>query len=242
MAETTGNLTLLQTRLGYAFADANLLQTALTHPSFRHEHPEAGADNQRLEFLGDAVLGLLLAEQLFREKPEADEGALTVLRSRCSNGRVLAEIARSLALNECLLLGRGAGHDGNRCRPSSLAAALEAILGAAWIDGGLEAARAIYARLFHDRAGALEADPWRDNPKGELQARVQAGEPVLPVYTLLAADGPEHAPRYRVQVEAAGCRAVGEGGSKQAAEKAAARAWLAAHGNGAAGDKVPDPT
>jgi len=233
MESTPAHLAAIEARLGYRFRRTELLQAALTHPSFRHEHPEVREDNQRLEFLGDAVLGLLLAEQLFREKPEADEGALTVLRSRCSNGRVLAEIARSLALDECLLLGRGAGHDGNRCRPSSLAAALEAVLGAAWIDGGLEAARAIYARLFHNRAGALEADPWRDNPKGELQARVQAGEPVLPVYTLLAAEGPEHARRYRVQVEAAGCRAVGEGGSKQAAEKAAARAWLAAYGSGA---------
>ena len=104
------------------------------------------------------------------------------------------------------------------------------LLGAAWIDGGIEAARAIYARLFHGRAGALEAEPWHDNPKGELQARVQAGEPALPVYTLLSVDGPEHAPLYRVQVEAAGCRAVVEGCSKQAAEKAAARAWLLHYG------------
>lgn len=233
MESTPAHLTALETRLGYRFRRTELLQAALTHPSFRHEHPEVREDNQRLEFLGDAVLGLLLAEQLFREKPAVDEGALTVLRSRCANGRVLAEIARGLALDECLRLGRGAGNDENRCRSSSLAAAIEALLGAAWIDGGLEAARVIYARLFLDRARALEDEPWRDNPKGELQARVQAGEPVLPVYTLLAAEGPEHARRYRVQVEAAGCRAVGEGGSKQAAEKAAARAWLAAYGSGA---------
>ena len=230
MEVTPAHQAAFEERLGYHFRRKDLLQAALTHPSFRHEHPGTGADNQRLEFLGDAVLGLLLAEQLFQEQPEADEGALTVLRSRCSNGRVLAEIARDLELGGYMRLGRGAAHGGGRCPPSSLAAALEALLGAAWIDGGIEAARAIYARLFHGRAGALEAEPWHDNPKGELQARVQAGEPALPVYTLLAADGPEHAPRYRVQVEAAGFRAIGEGGSKQAAEKAAARAWLGQYG------------
>lgn len=232
MEATPAHLAALETRLGYAFADPDLLQTALTHPSFRHEHPEVRADNQRLEFLGDAVLGLLLAEQLFREKPDADEGTLTVLRSRCANGTILAEIARGLELDVLLRLGRGASCDGNRCRDSNLAAAIEAVLGAAWIDGGLGAARAIYARLFRERARVMETDdPWGDNPKGELQARVQAEGPVLPVYTLLSTEGPEHARRYRVQVEAAGCRAVGEGGSKQAAEKAAARAWLAANGD-----------
>lgn len=226
MASTPSPLEALEERLGYRFRRPELLQAALTHPSFRHEHPESGADNQRLEFLGDAVLDLLLAEQLFMEQPQADEGALTVMRSRCSNGRALAETARGIELGGCLRLGRGAA----RCTPSSLAAALEALLGAAWMDGGIEAARTIYAQLFRGSAGALDAEPWTDNPKGELQARVQAGEPVLPVYTLLAADGPEHAPRYRVQVEAAGRHAVGEGGSKQEAEKAAARAWLEQHG------------
>ena len=228
MEATPEQLTALESRLGYAFAEPYLLQTALTHPSFRHEHPGMQTDNQRLEFLGDAVLGLLLAEQLFLERPDADEGALTVLRSRCANGTILAEIARELELDNLLRLGRGANSDGNRCRDSNLAAAIEAVLGAAWIDGGIEAARAIYARLFRDRAGVMQADDlWRDNPKGELQAHVQAAGPDLPVYTLIAAEGPDHARRYRVRVEAAGYSAVGEGTSKRDAEKAAARAWLA---------------
>ncbi len=222
-------LAAIEARIGYHFVRPDLLLTALTHPSFRNDHPETREDNQRGEFLGDAVLDLLLADQLFREHPDVDEGALTVLRSQCASGRALAAIAREIGLDKALRVAAGPDHDAQLARPRNLAAAVEALLGAAWLDGGLEAARVVYDRLFRERVARLDQDPWADNPKGELQALTQARGLPLPVYTVGQVDGPSHAPHYLVTVEVADARAAGEGGSKRAAEIDAARRWLDAH-------------
>jgi ribonuclease-3 len=221
--------TVLETKVGYCFHDGRLLDLALTHPAYRHEHHEAEGDFERLEFLGDAVLSLLLADQLYRQRDEADEGTLTVLRSQCASGRALSEIAREIGLDAFLKLGKGDVIPAQSQLPRYLAAALEALLGAAWLDGGLDAAGAIYARLFKARVAALERDPWADNPKGELQALMQAHERSLPVYDVVSVEGPPHAPRYRVTVTADETQAVGEGHSKQSAETSAAQAWLDAY-------------
>ena len=213
-------------RIGYRFRDPRLLETALTHPSYRHEHADVADDYQRLEFLGDAVLGLLLADQLYRERETADEGELTILRSQCASGRALGGIAREIGLQNRLRLGRSAATADKRQAVRQLAAGLEAVLGAVWLDGGWEAVRAVYARLFHGRMAALDRNPWADNPKGELQAWAQAHGHPNPVYTVVAVDGPTHAPCYVVAVEVAGRQASGQGGGKQRAESAAAAAWL----------------
>lgn len=216
----------LESRIGYCFRDASLLALALTHPSYSHEHREATGDYQRLEFLGDAVLNLILAEQLYRDQAEADEGTLTVLRSQCASGRALSEIAQAIDLGTFLRFGKGDDAPAKRLLQSNLAASMEALLGAAWMDGGLEAARAIYLRLFHGRVAALEQNPWAQNPKGELQAWMQARNLGLPVYAVATVEGPTHDPRFCVAVEIDGLRAIGHGGSKQRAEADAARAWL----------------
>ncbi len=215
----------LESRLGYCFNDRSLLQQALTHPSCTPVREESSEHNQRLEFLGDAVLGLLLADQLYRERPD-DEGGLTILRSRCASGRSLARLARTIDLGSHLLLGAGARREALHQQPRTLAAAFEALLGAAWLDGGLPAVQQIYDHLIRDHATMLQRDPWADNPKGELQAWLQSESDELPCYELLSSSGPDHAPSYTVSVTAAGHSATGRGPNKRDAETAAAARWL----------------
>jgi ribonuclease-3 len=136
----------LEARLGYRFADPARLEQALTHPSYAHEHPGAAA-NEALAFLGDAVLGLVVAEALHREAPRAGPGPLTQRRAALVSGRALAAWSGALGLGAALRLGRGEDLAGGRARESILASALEAVLGAVYLDGGLEAARAVVARL-----------------------------------------------------------------------------------------------
>lgn len=220
----------LEQALGYAFKDRALLVAALTHRSFLAERRGEGcADNQRLEFLGDAVFGLLSAEWLYARHAAEDEGSLTIRRSQVASGRALAEAARAAGLGAHLRLGRPDEAAGGRDKGRLLADALEAVFGAAWCDGGLPAARAVFERLAAGRFGE-RADPWADNPKGLLQEVAQrhawAGSPE---YELLASDGPPHEPVYTVRARVEGGReARGEGRTKRAAEVAAARALLAA--------------
>lgn len=230
-----GRHSVLEERLDYRFSDTGLLEIALTHPSYRHEHASSAGDYQRLEFLGDAVLGLLLAEQLYQQETSADEGKMTEMRSRYACGRSLGVIARAIDLESFVRFGcRGDSSPRNLTR--SLAAVVEALLGAAWLDGGLPAARRVYGRLFHDRVAELETTPWAENPKGALQELAQARDLGLPAYTVVASEGPDHAPSFRVMVEVGGMRAEGTGGNKQEAETAAACAWLAAQRPRGAGE------
>src|ERR1039457_1635934 len=177
-----------QTRLGYTFRDEGLLRLALTHPSVAHEQGETApcggeaqrrpAHNQRLEFLGDAVLQLVLTQQLYEKFSAFDEGPLTKARAKLVNRRTLTEHARVLGLGEHLILGHGEATHGGRERPSALADAFEALLGAIFLDGGFDAAREFILREFSPAFGKLNVLPTIENPKGELQELLQARSPL----------------------------------------------------------------
>ncbi len=218
----------LEETLGYRFHDPQLLQAALTHRSFRFENPEAGADNQRLEFLGDAVLGLLLADWVYHHFEEHSEGMLTILRSRIASTAALAQVARSLGIGPFLRLGHGEAAGGGHDRETSLADALEALLAALYLDAGLRRTDEVFRRIFAPHLDALDNDRWADNPKGHLQTLAQRDHQAAPVYCLLAEEGPPHARTFRVEVRVGPhLRAEGTGPSKQTAQVAAARALLA---------------
>lgn len=206
-------------------ADAPHLEEALTHPSFANEQ-RTTRHNQRLEFLGDAVLGFCVSELLYARFPEADEGALTRMRAQLVNAEALAAWARKEQLAQALRLGRGAGAAGLRDSTNVLADAVEALIAAVYLDLGLEAARASCARVVQDELLALERDGTRD-PKSELQERLQAIGGEAPTYELLEAGGPAHERWFKVGVTQAGRRlAEGSGRSKRAAERAAASVAL----------------
>ncbi len=220
-------LAALERSLDYRFRDRALLETALTHPSYRFENGATAGDNQRLEFLGDAVLGLLTAEHVYRTQTAGDEGLLTVLRSQATSGRALSAIAQSVDLGAHLRIGRGEEQTGGRTRPSNLADAIEAVIGAAWLDGGNRAVTRIFQALFVPAMGGATDNVWADNPKGHLQARAQERLKTVPAYRLLETTGPQHAPTYRVEVRI-GDTWVGEGAgrTKRAAEFDAAQNLL----------------
>ncbi len=218
----------LQNRLGHFFRDENLLRRALTHPSVAHEAKTVLAHNQRLEFLGDSVLGLVLSRELFEKFPAADEGALTKSRAKLVNARALAAHARALGLGAHLLLSRGEENTGGRERESALADAFEAVLGAIFLDGGLEAARGFVLRGFAADFTALGEAANIDNPKGELQELLQSRSLLAPEYEFIGATGPDHQRVFECAVRHAGTElARGTGKSKKAAESAAALAALA---------------
>jgi ribonuclease-3 len=208
-------------------ADLPHLEQALTHPSFANEQKRGPrVDYQRLEFLGDAVIQLCVSESLMRLYPEAREGELSLLRSSVVSTEALASFAKSVELGDQLLLGRGADAAGERSQPNVLADAVEAVVGAVYLDCGFEAARNIVARMLEQGLEARAKLPQRD-AKSELQERVQAAGGASPRYRVIAAEGPDHVREFEVEVEALG-RAMGRGRgrAKKAAEQEAARAAL----------------
>jgi ribonuclease-3 len=216
-----------QSRLGYAFRDEGLLRLALTHPSVAHEIGAPSPHNQRLEFLGDAVLQLVLTGELYVKFPEFDEGPLTKARAKLVNRRTLAEHARSLGLGAHLVLSRGEETNGGRERASTLADAFEALLGAIFLDGGFESARGFILREFGEAFGKLSVLPIIENPKGELQELLQARSPEAPEYRIVSATGPDHDREFECTVHHGGVElARGRGKSKKAAESDAALAAL----------------
>jgi len=221
------DLAAFQDRLGRKFQDEGLLRLALTHPSVAHEANIATAHNQRLEFLGDAVLQLVLTRALYENFPEFDEGPLTKARAKLVNRRTLAEHARALGLGAHLILGHGEATHGGRERPSALADAFEAVLGAIFLDGGFDAAREFILREFSPAFGTLSALPTIENPKGELQELLQERSPLAPEYQTISATGPDHDRVFECVVRHGGVElARGSGKSKKAAESDAALAAL----------------
>jgi ribonuclease-3 len=218
-------LSSLEKRVGRRFDDRALLTQALTHRSWVHENPGAPLrDYERLEFLGDAVLGFFVAERVFRSDPAALEGELTRRKQGVVSTPALAAAARRLDLGPCLLLGRGEEASGGRERDALLADAYEALLGAVFLDGGIRAARTFVRRSLdgHDAGGGRD-------PKTELQERWQARSRVTPRYRIVATEGPAHAREFTVEVLADDVvLATGQGRNRKAAEQAAAaRALLA---------------
>jgi ribonuclease-3 len=217
----------LEARLGHVFADPRLLRRALTHPSLAHEQSSRIEHNQRLEFLGDAVLQLVLTEQLYRQFPDRDEGPLTQARAQLANRRSLAAQGRRLGLGGHLILSRGEEATGGRERESSLADAFEAVLGAVYLDAGWETARSVVQRLFAAEIQRLEETRAQFNPKGELQERLQALGPDPIVYRLEDTLGTDHQREFEVSVQHRGVElGRGRGRSKKEAESQAALAAL----------------
>jgi len=218
----------LQDRLGYVFRDTAMLQLALTHPSVAHEQGSPAQTNQRLEFLGDAVLQLVLTRELYEKFPGFGEGPLTKARAKLVNRRTLAERARHLGLGQHLILSRGEESHGGRERLSALADTYEALLGALLLDGGFGAASDFILRQFQEAFGGLSVIPILENPKGELQELLQAVSPEAPEYQVVSASGPDHDRVFECTVHHAGAElARGQGKSKKAAESEAAMAALA---------------
>ncbi len=215
-------LTWVERSFGYVFAQPALCHAAVTHRS-------AGADhNERLEFLGDSILNCGVARLLYDAHPEADEGALSRLRATLVSGETLAQIAGELGLGEHLRLGPGELKTGGFRRASILADALEAILGAIFLDSGFDAATAAVARIMGPRLSDLPAADTLKDPKTRLQEALQAHGLALPVYTLTAAAGDPHMQSFTVscEVPVLGVSAVGEGASRRRAEQLAAAKLL----------------
>ena len=212
----------LSRRIGHEFADASLLEQALTHRS------AASINNERFEFLGDAILGFVIANELYQNYPEANEGQLSRLRARLVKRESLAELARSLDLGGYLNLGTGELRSGGQSRDSILADALEALFGAVYLDAGFPAARAVILGLYQAKIEGLTSAAQQKDPKTRLQEFLQARKLELPVYTILDISGEQHLQRFVVECSIPGRGGVtrGEGSSRRRAEQAAAASML----------------
>jgi ribonuclease III len=216
-------LSALQQRLGYPFNRPELLSRAVTHRSFGADH------NERLEFLGDAVLSLAVSGLLFERFAGSDEGDLTRVRAHLVREDSLHRVALLIGLPEVLRLSEGEARGGGAQRPSILADAVEAIIGATFLDGGFEPASALVRRLFGEVIATTDMDSWTKDAKTELQEWLQARRLPVPAYRILATRGQAHAQTFEVEcaVQALGLTETGEGRSRRIAEQEAARRMLA---------------
>ncbi len=219
----------IQETLGYRFRDPALLLQAFVHTSFVFENPEVGlGSNERLEFLGDAVLNFVVADHLYFRFPEASEGELTMARAALVRLETLAGWARRFGLGEALLLGRGEEAAGGRDRTANLGRCFEALIAGIYLDGGLDPVRSLVLPLVDEALGAEKQVPVEmKDPKSRLQELIQKEFHVTPRYRTLAAEGPDHARRFTVEVlVGTQVLATGEGHSKAAAQQRAAEAAL----------------
>jgi ribonuclease III len=223
------DLSALQEHLGYTFRDVGLLKLAITHPSIAHEQEANVQHNQRLEFLGDAVLGAVITRELYQRFPNFGEGPLTKARAQLVNQRTLAEQSRRLQVGKFLVMSRGELTHGGPERPSALADAYEAVVGAIFLDGGFPAAEEFVLRCFRDSFGEFVVLPNLSNPKGELQELLQARSDEPPRYEVTSTAGPDHDRSFECAVFHEGQElGRGMGKSKRAAEGEAAMAALRA--------------
>lgn len=221
-----------ETKIGVGFKNKRLLETAFTHRSYLNENRRPGAEhNERLEFLGDAVLELVVTEFLYAKYPDKPEGELTAFRAALVNTQSITDAATHLGMNDFLLLSRGEAKDTGRARQIILANAFEAVIGAIYLDQGYEAARAfIDAQLFHKTDDVVEKRLWQD-AKSRLQELSQERLSFTPTYELVNQTGPDHDKHFVVAVNLGKERtALGEGRSKQEAEQDAAQKALLAKG------------
>jgi len=215
-----------QKHLGISFRQEYLLEQAFVHASYINENPGfAGSSNERLEFLGDAILNFIVAEKLYEEFPELSEGNLTEIRASLVCRDTLAEIAFSLKLGDWLLLGQGEEANGGRTRPSNLANAMEALIGALYLEQGLARARRFIFRQLKPRLDKIKAGKRTPNYKALVQELVQGQKRPTPVYRLVETAGPDHSKQFTVEILVEGeVVGNGTGKSKKAAENQAARA------------------
>lgn len=207
--------------LDYRFNDQALLERALTHCSVTQNN------NERLEFLGDAVLGMVIAEELFKRFPEANEGELSRLRASLVKGETLAKIAISFELGDVIRLGQGELKSGGFRRSSILADAFEAILGAIYLDGGFDDCRNIILKHFASRLDAVSPETAQKDPKTRLQEYLQASQQALPAYEVVDVAGEAHAQTFTVECQVEGVQTVrAQGSSRRKAEQAAAEMIL----------------
>lgn len=221
-------------RLGYTFRDKALLERALTHASVGEgvlaQTHKAPRDNERMEFLGDRVLGLLVAARLHGDFPEADEGQLSSRLHGLVDRQACARVGAGLGIGDALRLSPGESRSGGRRKEGLIADAVEAVLAAVFIDGGLDAARSVFDRAWADELGR-EPDRALANPKSVLQEWAQGQGRVLPAYRIVSRTGSDHAPTFRVETTIEGLEPVAaDGRSRQEAEKAAAMAMLKREG------------
>lgn len=231
----------LEARLRYKFRNALFLAEALTHPSLGHETQRHHFDNQRLEFLGDAVLQLVFTEYLFEKFPDHAEGVLTKARARLVSREGLRALAEELDLGRFMMLGRGEEASGGRERPGLLSDAFEALIGAIYLDSDYITARRVVLHASRAQLENIRSDNDDVNPKGELQEILQALSPVSPKYAITGQSGPEHDKKFSSDVTWRNLLlGSGEGRSKKEAEVAAARdaltrrAWLSEDGQDSA--------
>ena len=218
----------LEKAIGYAFKDPALVKEALTHRSYLYENPSWGVPhNERLEFLGDAVLELVVTEELYNRFPDEDEGKLTVIRAALVNYQFMAKVATDAGVDKAVLLSRGEAKDTGKAREVILANAAEAVIGALYLDGGYAAARDFILKFVMDGLhDIMKTGGYRD-PKSTLQEKTQASRKITPTYRVTEETGPEHRKIFKVAVYLDGAWiAEGEGQSKQDAEVEAAKAAL----------------
>jgi len=214
----------LEQRIKYKFRNSLLLAEALTHPSLGHETQRHHFDNQRLEFLGDAVLQLVFTEYLFDQFQNLGEGQLTKIRARIVSREGLKILADRIGIGKYLMMGRGEESSGGRERASTLSDAFEALIGAMYLDSDFVTVRRIILTEARELLEELEIDPPDTNPKGRLQELLQSISPVSPTYPIVDQSGPEHQKRFVAKIVWEGLElGLGEGRSKKEAETAAAR-------------------
>lgn len=224
----TVNLTCLQESTGIRFNDQVILQRSLTHPSYRNEHPHKGLqDNERLEFLGDAVLDFISGEWLYHHFPESSEGYLTRMRAALVRTETLADFSVQFSLDKALLLGRGEEDSGGRQRAGNVCAVFEAFIGALYLDQGLPAVCNLVYPLFEAALQNILRYDLHKDPKSLLQEWSQANMGMTPSYRTISSQGPDHAKFFTVAVYIGDqCYAEGSGPNKQAAAQAAAQQAL----------------
>ncbi len=220
----------LEQAIGYSFKEEDYLRTAMVHKSYLHDVPEFSlGSNERLEFLGDAALGFIVSSDLFNEHRDVSEGQLTAWRGALVRLSTLAEVAEPLALGEYLYMSRGEEAAGGRARPSNMGRAVEALLGAVYLDGGLEAAATVWHKALGGRSIEQMQAVLSGDYKSQLQQFTQAHLKATPVYRLVNTSGPAHAQHFHVEVVADNqVLARGSGKNKQIAEQAAAQQALGA--------------
>ncbi|MCF8024511.1 MAG: ribonuclease III [Desulfobacteraceae bacterium] len=216
----------LENKTGYLFADRRILATALRHRSYVHEHPESGTDNERMEFLGDAVLNLIVSHILMERFPKLTEGELSRARAGLVNEDRLAAAARSIELGDHLLLGKGERRSSGEQKKSILADTFEALVAAVYLDGGFAAAFELIRSHFAPFFEAVENENPVYDYKSLLQEHIQSRRLEMPTYEIIAESGPDHDKTFKVALTVNGFRTEGTGKNKKTAEQDAARnAW-----------------